>query len=323
MNTIYDTIIIGGGPAGLSAAIYTSRSKLSTLILEKEKMGGQIVTTEEVANYPGLLYNEGEIETSGPKLVARMVQQAEHFGAERVMKGVTSVDFTKDIKEVITADGSKYYGKSIVIATGAASRKLGVPGEKELTGKGVSYCATCDADFFEELEVFVVGAGYAAAEEAMYLAKFAKKVTVVAREPEFTCAKSIADEVLAHPSVEVMFNTELTEMRGDGILEAATFKNNITDETWDYDADEEMGTFGVFIFVGYKANTDLFRGHVDVNEFGYIPTSELMETNVEGVYAIGDLRPKELRQVITAAADGAIAATALEKYLKRFHDQNY
>lgn len=318
MNKIYDVIIIGGGPAGLSAAIYASRSKLSTLILEKEKMGGQIVTTQEVANYPGSLFEAGEMETSGPKLVARMVQQAEHFGAERVMNSVVDVDFSKDIKKVVSIDGTEYFGKSVIIATGAASRKLGIKGEKELTGKGISYCATCDADFFEELEVFVIGAGYAAAEEAMYLAKFADKVTIMAREPEFTCAKSIADEVMAHPKVEVRFNTELTEVRGDGILESATFKNNITGETWDYDADEEIGTFGVFIFVGYKPNTELFEGHVEMDEYGYIPTNEVMATNVEGVYAVGDLRPKLLRQVITAAADGAIAATTLEKYIKKF-----
>lgn len=315
MSKIYDVIIIGGGPAGLSAALYASRSKLSTLILEKTKMGGQIVTTEEVANYPGSLFEAGEMETSGPKLVARMVRQAEYFGAERLMKGVVNVDFSGQIKKVTTEDGTEFQGKTVIITTGAYFRKLSIPGERELTGKGVSYCATCDGDFFSELEVFCVGAGYAAAEEAMYLTKFAKKVTIIAREPEFTCAKSIADQVMAHPQVEVKFNTEITEMRGDGILEACTFKNNITGETWDYEADEELGTFGIFVFIGYKPATDIFKGHIDMDQWGYIPTDEFMATNVPGIYAAGDLRPKELRQVITAASDGAIAATAIEKYI--------
>jgi len=318
MDKIYDVIIIGGGPAGLSAALYTSRSKLSTLILEKDKMGGQIVTTEEVANYPGSLFKTDEMETSGPKLVARMVKQAEHFGAERIMKGVESLDFSGQIKKVITEDNTEFLGKTVIIATGAYSRKLGAPGEKALTGKGVSYCATCDADFFEDLEVFCIGAGYAAAEEAIYLTKFAKKVTIIAREPEFTCAKSIADQVMANPKIEVKFNSEVLEMRGDGILEEVTFRDNLTGETWDYVAEEDIGTFGIFVFIGYKPATDLFKGHINMDQWGYIPTDEFMATNIPGVYAAGDLRPKELRQVITAASDGAIAATAIEKYLTNF-----
>lgn len=315
MDKIYDVIIIGAGPAGLSAALYASRSKLSTLILEKGSTGGQIVTTEEVANYPGSLFDEGAMETTGPKLIGRMVKQAEHFGAERIMKGVESVDFSGETKKVIAEDGTEFLGKTVILATGASPKKLGVQGEKELTGKGVSYCATCDADFFTDLEVFCVGAGYAAAEEAMYLTKFARKVTIIAREPEFTCAQSIADKVMEHPNVDVMFNTEITEMRGEGILEGCTFRNNITGETWNYEAPEDDGTFGIFVFIGYVPATEVFRGHVEMDQFGYIPTDEFMATNVPGVYAAGDLRPKELRQIITAAADGAVAATAAEKYI--------
>lgn len=315
MEKIYDVIIIGAGPAGLSAALYTSRSKLSTLILEKSKTGGQIVTTSEVANYPGSVHDSDGMETSGPKLIARMVKQAEYFGAERLMKEVVSYDFNGDIKTVTTSDGTTFKTKTIIIATGAYSRKLGVPGEKELTGKGVSYCATCDADFFTDLEVFCVGAGYAAAEEAMYLTKFARKVTIVAREPEFTCAQSIADKVFQNPNITVLFNTEITALKGDGILESAEFKNNITGETWEHIADEDDGTFGVFVFIGYIPATSLFKGTVDMDQWGYINTDELMATNIPGVFAAGDLRPKNLRQVITAAADGAIAATSAEKYI--------
>jgi thioredoxin reductase (NADPH) len=219
---------------------------------------------------------------------------------------------------VITEDKTEFHGKTVILATGAYSRKLGAPGEKALTGKGVSYCATCDADFFEDLEVFCIGAGYAAAEEAIYLTKFAKKVKIIAREAEFTCAKSIADKVMANPKINVRFNNEVVELRGDGILEEATFRDNLTGETWDYVADEDIGTFGIFVFIGYKPATDLYDGHVQMDQWGYIPTDEFMATNIPGVYAAGDLRPKELRQVITAASDGAIAATAIEKYLTDF-----
>ncbi len=314
MSQIYDVIIIGAGPAGLSAGLYAARAKMSTLILEKDKPGGQIVTTDEVANYPGSIH-----EATGPTLVARMIEQCEEFGAERKKEGVLSVDFSGDIKTV-TTEAATYQAKSVIIATGAVPRKMDCPGEKELTGKGVSYCATCDADFFTDLEVFAIGGGDTALEEAMYLTKFARKVTIVHRRDEFRAAKSIVEKVVKHPKIEIIYDAVIQEVKGDGILESAVFKNVKTGETWEYVADENDGTFGMFVFVGYIPFSDLFKGVIALDPIGYIPTDEDMRTNVPGVFAAGDIRVKSLRQVVTATADGAIAAVQAEKYIEeKFH----
>lgn len=314
MSQIYDVVIIGAGPAGLAAGLYSARAKMSTLILEKDKPGGQIVTTDEVANYPGSIEH-----ATGPSLVARMLEQCEEFGAERRKEGVVSVDFSGDIKRIVTEGGS-YEAKSVIIATGAVPRKMGCPGEKELTGKGVSYCATCDADFFTDLEVFCIGGGDTALEEAMYLTKFARKVTIVHRRDAFRAAKSIVEKVLRHPQIEIMYDTVVEEVKGDGVLESAVFKNVKSGELTEYVADENDGTFGMFVFVGYIPHSDLFKGTVTVDEIGYIPTDDDMKTNVPGVFAAGDIRVKSLRQVVTATADGAIAAVQAEKYIEeKFH----
>ena len=201
MEKIYDLLVIGGGPAGLSTGIYAGRAKMNTLIIEKGELGGQVTKTYEISNYPGAK------DSNGPKLMTEMREQAEDFGVNFMSAEVLEVNLKGDVK-VLKTDKGEIKGRAVVIATGASPRTLGFPGEKEFTGRGVAYCSTCDGQFFEGLEVFVVGAGFAAAEEAMFLTRFAAKVTVIAREPEFTCAKSIADKVLAHPKVEVKFNTE-------------------------------------------------------------------------------------------------------------------
>lgn len=308
MNNIYDLIIIGGGPAGLSAATYAGRSKLNTLVIERENVGGQIKTTAEIVNYPGI------INTTGPNLVLDMRQQALNFNTKFQDAIVESVELSEEIKILNTNKGT-FKARSIIIATGASPRKLGFPGEQEFTGRGVAYCATCDGEFFKDLDVFVVGAGFAAAEEAIFLTRFAKHVTIVAREPEFTCAKSIADKVLAHPKIDVKFNTEILEATGSNLLERAKFINNVTKETFEYNVSLKDGSFGIFIFIGYQPQTELFKDKVEMDRYGYILTNENMETNIPGVYAAGDLRPKVLRQVVTAVADGAIAATCAEKYV--------
>lgn len=314
MSQIYDVIIIGAGPAGLSAGLYAARAKMSTLILEKDKPGGQIATTDEVANYPGSIP-----DATGPSLVVRMIEQCEEFGAERKKEGVVSVDFSGDLK-LITTESAAYQAKSVIIATGAVPRKMDCPGERELTGKGVSYCATCDADFFTDLEVFAIGGGDTALEEAMYLTKFARKVTIVHRRDEFRAAKSIVEKVLKHPKIEVIYDAVVQEVKGDGILESVVFRNVKTGETWEYTADENDGTFGMFVFVGYIPFSDLFKGVVNMDQIGYIPTDDDMNTNVPGVFAAGDIRVKSLRQVVTATADGAIAAVQAEKYIEeKFH----
>lgn len=307
-NNIYDLIIIGGGPAGLSAGLYAGRAKLRTLIIEKEHTGGQITTTAEVVNYPGI------VKTSGAEMTSQMRIQAENFGVKFQTADVTDVDFNGEIKTIKTNIGD-IQGRAVIIATGASPRKLGFPGEIEYGGRGVAYCSTCDGEFFKGLEVLVIGAGFAAAEEAIYLTRFAKKVIIIAREPEFTCAKSIGDKVKANKNIEIRFNTEVVEAVGDDLLRSVKLINNVTNETSEYYPPKEDGTFGIFVFVGYKPQTDVFKDKVNMDRWGYILTDENMKTNVEGVYAAGDLRPKMLRQVVTAVADGAIAATDAEKYV--------
>lgn len=309
MENVYDLVIIGSGPAGLAAGLYGARAKLNTLILEKDKTGGQIVITHEIANYPGSVPN-----ATGPSLIARMVEQCKEFGAEILRDNIVDTELDGDIK-VLKGQKAEYRAKAVIIGTGATPRKIGCPGEKELTGKGVSYCATCDADFFEDFEVFVVGGGDSALEEAMYLTKFARKVTIVHRRQGFRCAKSVEEKAKANPKIEFLLDTVIEEIKGDGILESVVFKNKVTGETHEYFADEEDGTMGVFVFVGLDAQTDLFKGKVDMDDKGYIITDEDMKTNIPGVFAAGDCRSKTLRQVVTATNDGAIASIVAEKYI--------
>lgn len=308
MNKIYDVIIIGAGAAGMSAGIYSGRAKMRTLILEQAQVGGQAKTTNEIVNYPGVG------QTTGPKLMEEMRKQAIGFGAKFEQAEVIEVKLEGDVKVIKTKQGD-YQGRSVILATGATPRKLGFPGEEEYRGRGVAYCATCDGEFYSGLEVFVVGAGFAAAEEAIFLTRFARKVIVIAREPEFTCAKSIADKVLAHPKIEVRFNTEVIELTGDELLRRAKLFNNQTNETSEYVASEEDGTFGVFIFAGYVPQTEVFAETIKKDKWGYVLTDENMHTNIKGVYAAGDLRPKGLRQIVTAVSDGAIASLEAEKYV--------
>ena len=307
MKTIYDVIVIGGGAAGMSAGIYSGRAKMKTLVLEQGSVGGQAKTTNEIVNYPGVHH------TTGPKLMEEMHLQAEDFGVKFAQAEVLEAKLEGEIKVLKTTNGD-YETRSVIIATGATPRTLGFPGEAEYRGRGVAYCATCDGEFYTGLEVFVIGAGFAAAEEAIFLTRFARKVTVIAREPEFTCAKTIADKVLAHPKIEVKFNTEIVEATGDELLRRVKFINNQTQETFEHVAAEDE-TFGIFIFAGYVPQTKVFNGLVDMDKWGYIITDENMHTSVEGVYAAGDLRPKVLRQVVTAVADGAIASLEAEKYV--------
>jgi len=304
---MYDLIIIGAGAAGLSAAIYAGRAKLKTLVIEKSGIGGQIKITEEVVNYPGVF------STSGKALSEVMKKQAVNFGVEFTTGDISEVDFSQDIKTVKTQSGGTYSALGVIIATGAKPRLLGFEGETAFAGRGIAYCATCDGEFFMGKDIFVIGAGFAAAEEAIFLTRFARKVTVIAREPEFTCSKTIADKVLAHEKIEVKFNSEIVYVRGTNVVKEAKFVNNQTKETWVHKVDE--GTFGVFVFVGYQPESDVFKSDIAMDEWGYILANEDMQTNIPGVYAAGDIRPKRLRQLVTATADGAIASTAAEKYI--------
>lgn len=310
MEKIYDLIIMGAGPAGLSAGLYAGRAKLDTLILEKEKAGGQIVTTEEVENYPGAIE-----DPTGPKLVARMVEQAESFGAERKIDEIIEINL-KDKVKVVKGNKGEYKAKSIVIATGAKPRLLGAKGEKELTGKGVSYCATCDAAFFQDFDVYVIGGGDTAVEESLFISKFARKVTIVHRRDELRAAKSIQEKAFKNDKIDFIWNTEVKEINGDGIVESMVLRNRETGEEKQVVANEEDGTFGIFVQVGYIPQTELFKGTIDMNERGYIIGDEDMNTNIPGVFVAGDCRNKTLRQVVTATSDGAISAIQAEKYIE-------
>lgn len=309
MSKIYDVIVLGAGPAGLAAGLYAGRSRLSTLIIEKGQDGGQIAITDEIENYPGQIV-EGE---SGPSLIARMTEQAKKFGAERCSDVIKSVELNGDVKKLIGAKG-EYEAKCVIIATGAFPKPIGCENEGKFTGKGISFCATCDASFFEDFEVYVVGGGDSAVEEAMYLTKFARKVTIIHRRNELRAAKSIQEKAFKNPKLHFMWDTVVTRVDGDELLSSMTVKNVKTGELTTINADEEDGLFGLFGFIGYNPNSQLFEGMLDM-ENGYIKTDENMHTNIPGVFAAGDIRVKSLRQVVTAAADGAIAAMQAEHYI--------
>ena len=309
MNNIYDVVILGAGPAGLAAGLYAGRSCLKTLIIEKGQDGGQIAITDEIENYPGQIV-EGE---SGPSLIARMSEQAKKFGAERVSDVIKSVELEGEVKKLVGAKG-EYLGKTVILATGAFPRPIGCKNEGKFVGKGISFCATCDANFFEDFEVFVVGGGDSAVEEAMYLTKFARKVSIIHRRDELRAAKSIQEKAFKNPKMNFIWDTVVEEVDGDELLNKMILKNVKTGELTTYEADEEDGLFGLFGFIGMIPNSGLFEGIIDM-ERGYIKTDDNMHTNIEGVYAAGDIRVKSLRQVVTAAADGAIAAMQAEKYI--------
>ena len=309
MSKIYDVIVLGAGPAGLTAGLYSGRARLSTLVIEKGQDGGQIAITNEIENYPGQV--EGD---SGPSLIARMTKQCEHFGVERVSDMIKEVELTGPVKKLIGVKG-EYEAKCVIIATGAFPRPIGCKNEGKFVGKGISFCATCDASFFQDLEVYVVGGGDAAVEEAMYLTKFARKVTIIHRRDELRAAKSIQEKAFKNEKLHFMWNTVVDEVDGeDDIISKMIVKNTKTGELTTIEADEDDGLFGLFGFIGLLPKSDLFEGVIDMDK-GYIKTDDNMHTNVEGVYAAGDIRVKSLRQVVTAAADGAIAAMQAEKYI--------
>lgn len=306
---IYDLIIIAARPAGLSAGIYAGRATLDTLILEADTVGGQVTTTSIVYNYPAAP------AIDGTKLANQMQKQAADFGVTIKRDGVQEVQLDGEIKVITTKSGHQYQARSVVVATGAHPRKVGFKGEDEFRGRGVAYCSTCDGELFSGLQVFVVGGGYAAAEEADYLTRYAKHVTVLVRGDHFSCPPLTASRALDNPKVSVEYNTEIKEVSGDTYLTAMTLVNNQTGQEQTYQVEEGDKTFGVFVYVGTEPETDLFKGQLDLDSHGYILADEQCATNIAGVYAAGDVLAKELRQIITAASDGALAATNAEAYV--------
>ena len=309
MENLYDVVIVGGGPAGLTAALYLARAKYRVLVLEKEQFGGQIAITHEVVNYPGIA------QTSGKALTDAIQQQAESFGAEFLLVEATGFDLSGDIKTVHTGKGD-YRCFGILLATGAHPRTVGFKGEEEHKGRGVAYCATCDGEFFTGKEIFVVGGGYAAAEESVFLTKFARHVSILIRKDDFSCAASVADQAKNHEKITVLTNTVMEEVSGENGLTYARYKNTVTGEVTEYKSEE---SFGVFVFAGYAPATEAVQGVVELNEQGYIITDASQKTSTDGVYAAGDVCIKPLRQVVTATSDGALAATELEKYVAAMH----
>jgi thioredoxin reductase (NADPH) len=301
---MYDLIIIGSGPAGLSAAIYAQRAQLNTKIIEKEAMsGGQVVTTYEVDNYPGMP------GINGFDLAEKMRAHAEKLGAEFVSEEVIDIDILNEIKKVVT-NKETYETKTIIVATGAKYSNLNVPGEKELAGKGVSYCATCDGAFFREKVVAVIGGGDVAIEDAIFLARLAKKVYVVHRRDKLRGLKSLQTAMFACENVEMVWDSEVTKIEGVSQVEKMHIRNKKTKEI------NEIAIDGIFIAVGIHPITELLEGKVET-EKGYIVADETCVTTVPGVFVAGDARKKALRQIVTAAADGANAVTFVERYLSK------
>ena len=307
ITSTYDLIIVGGGPAGLTAAIYGGRAKLKTLVINKGTVGGLVNTTREIVNYPGY----GQI--SGEDLMKDFKKHAESFGTEFLRDEVIRTDFSQEDKVITTKKGKIYSAKAVIIACGSEPRLLNIPGEKRLQGSGVAYCATCDAEFFEGEDVVVVGSGDQAIEEGMYITKFARKVTVIVLHNEgiLDCNKVSAERAFQNPKMEFIWNSTLEEIQGQDNVEGVKIKNLKTG------ASTELACQGVFFFVGMVPSTHFLKeSGIEIDKRGYIPVNELMETNLEGVYAVGDNRVKYLRQVVSAAGDGATAAVAAERYIE-------
>lgn len=306
---LYDLIIVGAGPAGLSAGLYAGRATLDTLILEGDTVGGQVTTTSVVYNYPAVE------KVDGTQLMNQMQKQVTDFGVTIAHDQVEKYQLADEVKLLVGKSGQEYRARSVIIATGAQPRTVGFSGENEFRGRGVAYCSTCDGELFSGLQIFVIGGGYAAAEEADYLSRFGKHVTVLVRGDHFSCPPLMAARALNNPKVSVKYNTEVKQVTGDDYVTAATLVNNKTGKETVYHVDDGDNTFGIFIYVGTKPATEKLQGLVDLNDQGYIKAAADGATNVPGVYAAGDVIVKNLRQIITAASDGAVAATAAEQYV--------
>lgn len=306
-KTIYDVVIIGAGPAGMTAAVYASRAELKTVLLERGVPGGQMANTEEVENFPGFTM------ITGPELSSKMFEHAQQFGAEYKFGDIKSVELDGDIK-ILKTSSEDIYTKSVVIATGAEYKTIGVPGEDLLRGRGVSYCAVCDGAFFKERELMVIGGGDSAVEEGVFLTKYASKVTVVHRRDELRAQKILQDRAFKNDKMDFIWDTELQSINGDGKVESVTLKNKNTGEEYEHKAD------GVFIYIGMLPLTEPFKDLGILNENGYIETNEEMETKIPGIFAAGDVREKSLRQIVTATGDGSLAAQNAQHYLEKLED---
>lgn len=299
----YDVAVIGAGPAGMTAALYAARADLKTVLLERLSAGGQLATTDVIENYPGFPTGVGGLDVS-----FAMLEQAQRFGAEFQLAEVNRLDFAGEMKRVETSEGV-ITAPCVILATGTRPRLLGVPGEKSLRGRGVSYCAVCDGAFYRGKEVAVVGGGDSAVEEAVYLTRFASKVHLLVRRDQLRATPVVQAKILNHPQVEIHWNTVVEEISGETKVEALSLLNRVTGEK------SQLAVGGIFIYVGLLPNNESFIGQVELDEYGYVVADAEMHTNVPGVLVAGDLRAKNLRQVATAVGDGAIAGVTAQHYL--------
>ncbi len=300
---MYDLIIIGGGAAGLTAAMYAGRSGLKTLLIEKMFIGGQAATTYEIENYPGFA-----TKITGPDLMMKMEDHAKLFGSEFKFEDVVDINIDKPIKEVNTSTG-KYKSKTLIIATGANPKELGIAKEKDFRGAGISYCATCDGAFYRDKKVAVIGGGDTAVEDALFLSRFCSKVYLIHRRDELRAVKVLRDAIMANDKIEIIWDTVVEEIIADQTIKGLKIKNKKTNQI------NNLQVSGVFVAIGVVPNNKVIANKLAVNDAGYIITDDMMQTNVAGVYAAGDIREKSLRQIVTAAADGAIAAFEVGKYI--------
>lgn len=312
-GNLYDAVVVGGGPAGLTAALYLARARYRVIVVEGDRFGGQITITSEVVNYPGVL------SASGSELTDTMRRQAEAFGAEFRLAQVTGLEVGDDVKVVHTSKGDLRC-LAVLMATGASPRQVGFEGEAEFRGRGVAYCATCDGEFFTGKRVFVVGGGFAAAEEGAFLTRYASHVTILVREGDFTCAPATAEVAKSNPNVDVLYNTEVVRVSGGDAVDSITYRNRVTGEETTFSVGEGE-RIGVFVFAGYAPASQLLQGVCELDPRGYVPTDANHMTSADGVFAAGDLCVKELRQVATAVGEAAATSTSMERYLKAAHDR--
>lgn len=305
-STVLDLVIIGGGPAGLSAAIYAKRALLDTVVLEQEALGGQVIITSEIDNYPGVP------NTDGFTLTEAMRSQAADLGADIRMECVQSIERDDDELFHVTSDQQEYITKTVILAGGATPRHAGFAGEEDFAGRGVSYCATCDGMFFRGREVFVVGGGNSAAEEALFLTRFASKVTMIVRKDHMRAQASVIQEIEQNDKADVRYQTAVSKVDGENSITKVTFRNTVDDSEY---VEEFAQGVGVFVFVGRVPATELVGDFVDLTSVGYVMADERMATKTPGLFVAGDVRDKPLRQIVTAASDGAVAATSAAAYL--------
>lgn len=312
MSDLENVVVIGSGPAGLTAALYAARANLNPVLITGSEIGGQVAITNEVENYPG--FPEG---TTGPELVQLMQKQAERFGARVEIDTVTEVDFTKGSPFYLKAQYGEYRAKAVIVCTGASPRRLGIPGEEDLIGKGVSFCATCDGFFFRGKDVVVVGGGDSALEEGLFLTRFVNSLRVIHRRDELRAGATLQRRARNNEKISFVWDSVVEEIVGNGAVQAIKIKNVNTDEL------SELETDGVFIYIGHIPNSELFKGQLEMNKAGYLITDEFMRTSIPGVFAAGEIQDPHFRQVATSVGQGCAAAIQSERWLAEEEDRAY